>query len=748
MNTNAKEKDLRSLGDKCCSYFKMLKNVEYNNDHPIKVLLDQYDKEHPGLNAFELKAAQYTILAENIDLVIFAETPFYFINNITWCPGLFDGSYADWLYRRNSHLYKEFDPDTWEKFNAQQRLRLFLCCGPYTDTVHYTVPVENLVKYGMKKYYQDAELAKAGAAKEQLDFLNCAQAGLLAAKRICERYAQIAQQKLEEITDPEYRKNLQQLILAAKRVPWEAPETFFEGLNTCWFARNVLGAMDGIGNSTLGRVDYILNDLYRADIEKGRLTKEEAYMLIKQFMLLGDMQYDKDTIVCDSCDHELKMGICIGGCDPVGKPVYNELTSMFIQAQREMKCIYPKIHARFGSNSPQEYLEELAQEYASGRSTIGLSCDDGIIPGLMHAGKTLEDARCYETVGCWENKVAGKESMAGGNYVYAVTVLEQSVYGPEQEYMDAGVHCIPLENAESFEEVYRILSTNLVNVIRFRCEAIGRCGKVSPMVNPLCVTSCLMDGCLESRKDYTQGGAVYNANSCDVAGFANFVDAMLAIKKLCFDDQIISLKDYLKAVRNNWEDSEELLYKVRHCPHFGDNNEESLELSQRLHLDLYHALDGIENEHGGRFFLNYYVYREFFQMGESLRATPDGRRDGEMFAQGIGPSKYHPADSLSDVVHSAVHLETDKCVTSSLDIQLPHGKTTKEQLAMLLRVLATLKVKHLQLNCVSLNDLLEAQKHPERYQDLVVRVTGFSAKFVSLSQQFQEEMIKRHIYEG
>ncbi len=737
-----------SLGNKCRNYFTALKTVSHGDDHPIKERLNRYDAEHPGLNSFALKAAQYEILAENIEVVVFEETPFYFINDITWCPGLLDGSSADWLFRRNSYLYREFDPETWRKFQKQQQLRVFLCCGPYTDTVHYTVPVENLVKRGMKWYYQAAEKAKAGAAKEELDFLNCAQRGLLAAKRICERYAEAAREKLNTLTDPGQRNNMQMLIEAAERAPWEAPRTFFEGLNACWFARNVLGAMEGIGNSTLGRVDYILYDLYKADVESGNLTKDEAYTLVKQFMLLGDRQYDKDTIVSGENDHELEMGVCIGGCDPEGTPIYNELTSMFIRAHREMHCVFPKIHARFGSNSPTAYLEELAQEFASGRSAIGLSCDDGIIPALVKTGKTLEDARNYETVGCWENKVASKESMAGGNYVYSVTVLEQAVYGPEPEYVDAGLICTPLEKAESFEDVYDILTTNLVNVIRFRCEAIGRCGKVAPLVNPLSVTSIMMDGCLESKKDYTQGGAVYNANSCDVSGFANYVDAMLAIKTLCFDEKVISLKDYLNAVRNNWEGHEELLYRVRHCPHFGDNQQESLELSQRLHLDLSHALDGIENEHGGSFFLNYYVYREFFRMAPQMRATPDGRRNGDMFAQGIGPSKYHPADSLSDVVQSVCHLETDKCVTSSLDLQLPYGKTSKEQLAMLLKAFATLRVKHLQLNCVRTQDLIDAQKHPERYQDLVVRVTGFSAKFVSLSPLFQEEMIRRHIYEA
>ncbi len=733
---------LEALSVKCCNYFKnLLVDVPY---HPVSPYLKEYGDAHPDANAFELKAAQYEILAEHIELIVFDESPFYFVNNISRCPGLLQGPVSAWTYIKKRHIFKDADPETYRKFRKQMSLGLF--AGGYMDEVHYTVPVENVVKYGMKKYYLDAEEAKKGANKEELEFLNCAQRGLLAARRICERYAEIARKKLENLTNPEFRRNMEMLISAASRTPWEAPSTFFEGLNTCWFSRNVLGSMEGVGNSTLGRVDYILYDLYRTDIESGRLTRKEAYELIKQFLVLGDMQYDKNTVVEGDCDHELEMGIGLGGCTPDGTPIYNELTSMFIKAHSEMKCVFPKIHARFASDSPQEYLEELANEFVNGHSAIGLSCDDGIIPGLVHAGKTLEDARNYETVGCWENKIPSKESMAGANYIYSVRTLEQSIYGKNPEFLDAGVDFLQLEDAETFEDVYRILSTNLRNVIRWRCETIGKYGRLASQVNPLCLTSIMRDGSVEKRRDYTQGGAVYNDNTCDVAGFANLVDALLVIKNLCFDEKIISLKDLLNVIRNNWDNNDELLYKARHCTHFCDEKKESIEMAQRLHRDLYYSLDGIESEHGGKFFLNYYVYREFFRHVKDLRATPDGRCDGDMYAQGIGPSKYHPADSLADVIQSVCALDTEKCVTSALDIQLPFGKMTKEQLAVMLRSFAKLGIKHLQLNCVSVEDLKNAQKHPELYQDLVVRVTGFSAKFISLSPQFQEEMIKRHVY--
>ena len=137
-----------SLSRKCCDYFKQLKKDCYGEGNPLWELLDKYDAEHPGLNAFELKGAQYEILAENIELKVFEESPYYFVNNITWCPGLLEGSNAAWLMERNVHIFRDADPETSRKFGKQEELKLFLCCGPYVDTVHYTVPIGNLVKYG------------------------------------------------------------------------------------------------------------------------------------------------------------------------------------------------------------------------------------------------------------------------------------------------------------------------------------------------------------------------------------------------------------------------------------------------------------------------------------------------------------------------------------------------------------------------------------------------------------------------
>ena len=220
----------------------------------------------------------------------------------------------------------------------------------------------------------------------------------------------------------------------------------------------------------------------------------------------------------------------------------------------------------------------------------------------------------------------------------------------------------------------------------------------------------------------------------------------MAINTLCFEKKELSLKEYLDAVRANWVGHEDLLAKVRACPHFGDNGKESVAAARRLHNDLCSVLDKIETERGGKFFLNYYVYREYFRMAKEMRATPDGRRDGEYFAQGIGPARHRAKDSLTDTVQSAYCFDAESYGTSSLDLQLPYGKAHPEHVEMLLTTLAALGAKHVQINCVSAEELKQAQRDPENHGDLIVRVTGFSAKFVSLSEEFQNELISRRSY--
>jgi len=322
-----------------------------------------------------------------------------------------------------------------------------------------------------------------------------------------------------------------------------------------------------------------------------------------------------------------------------------------------------------------------------------------------------------------------------------------SVHDAPEEMVKAKLLLEKLDGSGSFEEIYRRLSGNIIKVAREMCSMKGRNGRAWAKANPSPSYSACMAGCLEKRKDFTAGGGRYNPHSLSMAYFANVIDSLLAIRKLCFETKRHSLKELLDAVRANWNGYETLHKEVLDAPYFGDSTPASNALARRLHEDLYANTRDLVNERGGSFALAYWTYRDFVFWGEVMKATPDGRRDGDYLAQSLNPSRFRHIDQITSTLNSIASLDLTKCPADSVvNILLPANGVNLKILDQFERTAAVLNLQLLQLNCVNKDDLLDARKHPERHYDLIVRVCGFSAKFVSLPPEWQEEFINRNIY--
>lgn len=208
------------------------------------------------------------------------------------------------------------------------------------------------------------------------------------------------------------------------------------------------------------------------------------------------------------------------------------------------------------------------------------------------------------------------------------------------------------------------------------------------------------------------------------------------------------MSEILKAVRCNWDEFEDIRVEAMHCSGWGDGDRESCELMARLNSDLYKILSGMESVYGGRIHLGHVTYTEIRFWGEKTLATPDGRKNGEYFAQGLTPSRLKKIPSVTSVINSMAALDkSDLSGNNVINIILP-GTTSLDICEAFIRTCAGTSVESLQLNCVSKATLLDAQKNPEKYPDLIVRVCGFSAKFTSLSPEWQQEVLTRNFYEG
>lgn len=580
---------------------------------------------------------------------------------------------------------------------------------------------------------------------EKKEFLQSVCRGMISLRSMAQKFADKADLMLQTETNDEYRNNLRKISETACRVPWEAPKTFYEGLATLAFLRVAVGSLEGGGPNTFGRIDKDLIELYKSDIEKEIITQEQAYELICQFLLIWDCHYDHDMPMEGYADHELENTYVLGGCDDEGNPLCNELTMMFLRATREMNIIFPKIKCRFSKNSPKEYLDEINNSIIHGTTVVLLQNDDATIPALVRSGKTLNEARDYLVTGCWGVTVY-PEKYDHGSYLNLLKAFEIPLHNLTEKMRKTGIDFKLFDNCKSFDEFYKTVLLNCEILIDERLDITKKGGQIFHKVNRYPIFSSTLGNCIESGKDFTMGGAKYQNDCLLMFGLPNIVDSMIAIKTLVFDEKRYSLQDFLKAVRSNWENSENMRLEAIKCPGWGDGSEISCDIANKFNNDLFEICQRKTGTYGGKVNMGHLTYTEILWWGKSTLATPDGRKSGEYFAQGLTPSRLKRIPCVSDVINSLAKLDPSTIAANSVvNIMLPHN-TPLDICESFLRVMACTAIQSLQLNCVSRNTLIDAQKHPEKYPDLIVRVTGFSAKFTSLSTEWQNEILSRNFY--
>ena len=709
-----------------------------------------------GMSVTEQKLMQYDVITQEFNPVLFRYSPYFFETGVL--TSLSDGARCakghsfiqanGWVYERNNHLFADQDETLYQqKCNHVDEI-LYLICGPYNDTSqHFNFNCRPFLETGLKGVYEraEAELKNAKNSEEE-EFLKAICHGMQSLRCVAEKFAEKANEMLSSENDEECKQNLRLIAETAKRVPWEAPRTLYEALATMAFLRTAMGSLEGVGPNTFGRLDKDLISFYHSDIDKGLITHEKAYELIVQFLLIWDCHYDHDMKMVGYADHELENTYTLGGCDDDGKPLYNEITKMFLQATHEHTIIFPKIKCRFSKNSPKEYLDEINRSIVKGTSTVLLQNDDATIKALLRAGRPINEARDYYITGCW-GIATNQEKYDHGSYLNLMKSFEFSVHNLTDKMKKTGIYFESLDESESFEEIYQRTLRNCEKLIDAKLDITKKGGQIFHKVDSIPIYSSTLENCIKSHKDFTMGGAKYEDDYQLMFGLPNIVNSLLAIKTLVYDSKKYTLSEFLNAVRCNWEGYEDIRCEAMLCHCWGDGNEDSCDLANRFNNDLFNVCQKKTGTYGGKVHMGHLTYTEIRWWGEKTMATPDGRKNGEYFAQGLTPSRLKRIPCVNDVINSMASLDPSTMAANSvINIILPNN-ITLDRCEAFLRTIAGTAVQSLQLNCTSREELLDAQKHPEKYPDLIIRVTGFSAKFTSLSREWQDEVISRNFYE-
>ena len=584
---------------------------------------------------------------------------------------------------------------------------------------------------------------------DQACFLEAAERSCRAVLRVAERFAEKAEQMLLLEQDDEARRFLTMIATTARRVPAEPPRTFYEGLAAMWFLREVSGTLEGVGISVIGHPDRHLIELYRCDLEAGRLDEQAARDLIARWMLPTDIRFN----VRESEWPETSTCMALGGCDEDGSTIFNELTEMILEVHHEQGLLNPKPNCRYSSDAPQAYLDLMSRQVLQGHNVIALHNDDVLIPALVRHGRSERDARRYVNGGCQETMVEGVEHSAGAFYYFHMPrVLDLCLLGDDgkagsEDDAEQAVASVPslIDDAADFEAFYGQVLGRIESTMSAAARWMKSAGSRWGQINPCPFFSSGIEGCIENGRDYSAGGAKYNDSTICLSGFATMVDSLYAVKAAVYEERRLSVPELRRTLAGNWEGAADLRARVIALPEFGHGHKDVDALAARFSADLAAAARRMENERGGRFQSSLFVYYGFKWSAGHTRATPDGRQDGDFWSQGAGPSRLSPPQSLTDIAGSISRVDyRDHPGNAVFDVQLPIGGAIEPQvLSAVVRAYGRAGTPTLQFNCVSINALKDAQVHPERRRDLQVRICGLSAYFVTLDRSTQDEIIGR-----
>ena len=711
--------------------------------------LDAFAAARPDLCAVQLKARYYEVLAESFAPKVFRHSPFFFETGILpsecWgtprAPGL-----HTWMVERRRHLCHDLPEFANLRALAGNggEARIWNINDVF-DFDHHCPGYTRILEGGFLRILAEIARARVGAAALALPFLDAAERGIRALLRCAERFAERAEEMLATETDAAVCRNLRLVVSAARHVPLHPPRSFHEGLAALLFVREAMAALDGIGVSVIGHLDRLLGRLYERDLASGRLAREEAGEMLARWMLHTDVKFH----VADNPWPETSTCIELGGCDAQGEPLFTDLTRLVVETHRQHALVNPKLNCRVASRSPRAYLDLLSETVLAGHNHVAILNDDVLIPANMRMGKDERDCRLYVNGGCQETMLEGCEHSAGAYYYFNLArvldlCLRDLPLDPERHPPEALAACPRPLRAESFAEFYEGFARQLRTVMHAGARWLRRAGERWRDVLPCPLFSSTLEGCVAKGRDYTAGGAKYNPAGIALVGLGTVVDSLLALEHAVFAEGWLTFAELRAALADNWQGHEPLRQRILRLPKFGHGDDQASRLAGRLSRDLTTMVAAMTNERGGPFQASFFVYYAFVAMGAATRATPDGRRDGDVLSQGVAPGRLRPPKSLTEAIGGLARIDfRDYPGNAVLDAQLPAGAMAPAALSSLIEAFVRARCPTLQPNCVSVEDMRDAKAHPERHADLTVRISGLSARFVALAPPVQDEIIAR-----
>jgi trans-4-hydroxy-L-proline dehydratase len=597
---------------------------------------------------------------------------------------------------------------------------------------------------------------EALAKDEELKAMDIACEGAIIFAR---RHSRLATEMAAAERDPKRAAELARIAAVCERVPAEAPRDFWEALQTYWFVHlGTITELNGWDAMNPGHLDQHLGPFYQADLAAGKLDREGAKELLSCFWIKVNNTPAPPKVgvtAAESGTYNDFTNINLGGLKADGSDGSNEVSYIALEVLDELQLLQPQANLQVGARTPDRLLKAAAEVARRGSGYPSFFNADEVVMAQVGMGKSLADAREGGTSGCIETGCFGKEAYLLHGYLNSPKVLELVLNDgiDPASGRRIGIRTGDPSSFASFEQLYAAYERQLAYVVGAKLRVSNFLDRMFAEYAPAPFLSAVVADCIERGKDYYDGGARYNTDYIQCCGLGTTTDSLSAIRTHVYERRDIGWEELLTALAADWKGSEGLrLLCANKTPRFGNDDDAADGIAQRVFESWIRAIEGRPSPRGGAYHVDILSTTCHVYFGLRTGASPDGRHATLPISDGASPAQGADRKGPTAVVKSLAKIDVSRTGGSLLNQRfLPQALEGEEgvgKLCGLVRTYFKLGGHHIQFNVVDTETLREAQKKPEDYRSLLVRVAGYSDYFVDLDRNHQEEIISRTALEG
>ena len=609
-------------------------------------------------------------------------------------------------------------------------------------------------KKDIKKSMEKLDFLNDPEAYEKLEELRAMEIAVDALIMYARRHAERLKELAKEEKNPERRKELERMAEICFQVPAHPPRDFWEALQYYWFVHlGVIIELNGWDSFNPGRLDQHLYPFYKKGLEEGTLTIEKIKELLEAFWIKFNNQPAPPKVGVTGEESNTYTDfalINLGGVKEDGSDAVNELSYLILDIIKEMRIVQPSTMVQISKKNPDSFLKKALEVVRTGFGQPSIFNTDAIIQELLRQGKSIEDARNGGASGCVETGAFGKEAYILTGYFNFPKILEITLNNgfDLRTGKKIGIETGDPTNFKTFDELFSAYQKQIKHFIDIKIKGNNIIERLYAEYVPAPFLSLLIDDCIVKGKDYHNGGPRYNTSYIQGVGLGTITDSLTAIKYHVFDKKTITMDEFLKALKNNFKGYEKFqLILLNKTPKYGNDDDYADSIMKKVFDTFFDAVDGRPNTRGGTHRINLLPTTVHIYFGKVTGATPDGRKAWEPLSEGVSPVQGTDRKGPTAVIKSVAKIDHIKTGGALLNQKFtPSILQNEDGLNKLLKLIRTyfkLDGHHVQFNVVTAETLRDAQRHPEKYRDLIVRVAGYSDYFVDLKTELQNEIIKR-----